>query len=75
MYAQSHIPRRPSGSESRVAVGSGEGTVDAGVGAGEKTITRYIILVHLQSYLQGWLSGSVSEVTIGIRDGIVDEGV
>ena len=35
---QTGIPRRPSGNESRVAVGIGEGTVHARGGAAEKTI-------------------------------------
>ena len=69
------IPRRPSDNESRVVFGTGGGTVDAGGGAAEKTITHYITLVYLQSLLQGCLSGSVVGVTIGIGGGIVDKGV
>ena len=33
MHSQTHIPRGPSGSVSRVAVGTGGGTVGVGVGA------------------------------------------
>ena len=40
LHAQGHIPRRPSGSESRATVGIGGGAVDAGGGAAEKTITH-----------------------------------
>ena len=75
LHVQTGIPRRPSGSESKATIGIGGGTVDAGGGATEKTITHYIRLVYLQSLLQGWLSGSVLGVTIGIGEGIVDKGV
>ena len=74
-HMETGIPRRSSGSESRAVVGTGKGTVDAGEGATEKTITHHIRLVYWQSLLQGWLSGSVLGVTIGIGGGIVDEGV
>ena len=53
LHMQIGIPRRPSGSESRATIGIGGGTVDAGRGAAEKTITHYIGLVYLQSLLQG----------------------
>ena len=75
LHMQTSIPRRPSGSESRAVIGTRGGTVDAGGGAAEKTITHYIRLVYLQSLLQGWLSGTVLGVTNDIGGGIVDERV
>ena len=74
-YELTYQDGRPSGSVSKVAIGIGRGTVDAGGGTAEKSITHYIRLVYWQSLLQGWLSGSVLGVTIGTGEGIVDEGV
>ena len=46
LHSQTHIPRGPSGSVSRVAVGTGGGTAGIGVGAtGE--ITALYISVHV----------------------------
>ena len=36
LHSQTHIPRGPSGSVSRMAVGTGGGTVGIGVGATEQ---------------------------------------
>ena len=46
------IPRWPSRSLSKVAIGIKGGTVGAGGGAAEKSITHYIKLVYRQSLLQ-----------------------
>ena len=67
LHAQGHIPRHPTGRESRAAIGTVEGAVDAG-GELHKKIKHCIGLVHLQSLLQGWLSGSVLGVTTGIGE-------
>ena len=75
LHEQTCIPRHPSGSESRAAIGIGEGIVDGGRGATEKTITHCMELVYMQSLLQELLSGSVSGVAIGIGGGIADEVV
>ena len=52
LHSQTHIPRGPSGSMSRVAVGSGGGTVGVGVGAIHKEIVAYYISLyaHVQWY-------------------------
>ena len=45
LHAQTHIPRGPSGSVSRVAVGTGGGTVDVG-GSYKVIIAHCISLMH-----------------------------
>ena len=47
LCSQTHIPRGPSGSLSRVAVGSGGGTVGVGVGAIYKEIIEYYISLYV----------------------------
>ena len=50
LHALTHIPRRPSGSVSRVAIGFEGGIVDEGVGATERMITCYITLINVHTH-------------------------
>ena len=44
LHSQTHIPRGPSGNVSKMAVGTGAGTVGIGVGTTETTIANHIKL-------------------------------
>ena len=46
LHSQTHIPRRPSGSVSRVAVGTGGGTVGIEVGAIHREIVAHYISLY-----------------------------
>ena len=51
MHSQTHIPRGPSGSVSRVAGGAGAGTVGGGVGAIYKEIIAHYISLYIYACL------------------------
>ena len=47
LHTQTHIPRGPSGSVSRVSVGTGGGTVGLGVGAMKKLLHIISLYMHV----------------------------
>ena len=46
LHTQTHIPRGPSGSVSRMAVGTGGGTVGVAVGAMKKSLHMISVYMH-----------------------------
>ena len=47
LHSQNHIPRGPSGSVSRVAVGTVGGTVGGGMGAKKKSLHIISVYMHM----------------------------